>query len=356
VLYSFCPESKCADGALPYAGLIQDAAGNLYGTTAGGGVSGGGTVFELEPPARPGGLWSENVLYSFCSASNCTDGANPYASLIQDAAGNLFGTTANGGADYPNGPCSGGCGTVFELEPPAQPGGGWTENVLHSFKGSSNSPRCIYEHNSCGDGANPYASLIQDASGRLYGTTASGGAFPTGTCGDGCGTVFKVAQQRGGTWREHTLYTFCVSGGCDDGQAPVAALTRDALGNLYGTTSEGGGFAQSNCMNLNGTCGVVFVLATGNAAVTLTSSPNPANIDQPVTLSAVVSGAATVPTGTVTFEAGKTTLGTATLSDGQASFTTAFTKSGAFSIKASYSGDNNFNPARSKPLKQVVEK
>ena len=111
------------DGAGPYAGLIFDAGGNLYGTTAEGGTYGVGTVFEVTPAA--GGGWTEKVLHSF----NGTDGYYPLASLIFDAAGNLYSTTQYGGA-Y-------GYGTVFELTPTA--GGGWTERVLHSFNGTDGS-------------------------------------------------------------------------------------------------------------------------------------------------------------------------------------------------------------------------
>jgi uncharacterized repeat protein (TIGR03803 family) len=149
VLHSF----NGGDGANPAAGLIFDAAGNLYGTTTGGGTSGYGTVFELTPMG--GGGWTETILYSF---GNGTDGAIPYAGLIFDAAGNLYGTTFGGGP-------YGGAGTVFELTPTA--GGGWTETVLHSFNG--------------GDGANPVAGLIFDAAGNLYGTTTGGGTYGGGT-------------------------------------------------------------------------------------------------------------------------------------------------------------------------------
>ena len=117
VLYSFCAAANCTDGANPNGSLIEDAAGNLYGTTFDGGAGrlvsrGGGTVFELRPPKQAGGSWTETVLYSFCSAANCTDGEYPYAGLIQDAAGNLYGTTYQGGA---NDAAKGGDGTVFEL-------------------------------------------------------------------------------------------------------------------------------------------------------------------------------------------------------------------------------------------------
>ena len=133
VLYSFCSVSGCTDGSESTAGLVLDLAGNLYSTTVEGGANGHGTVFQLAP--RGDGAWTQTVLYSFCSASNCIDGAYPfYGSLILDAAGNLYGTTSAGGTD-----CAGGCGTVFELTPPATPciSGScpWKETVLHTFIG-----------------------------------------------------------------------------------------------------------------------------------------------------------------------------------------------------------------------------
>ena len=153
VLHSF----NGTDGAGPYAGLIFDAAGNLYGTTVGGGTYGGGTVFELKPAV--GGGWAEQVLHSFGNnaGNRNQDGNRPYDGLIFDAAGNLYGVTYGGGTyTY---------GTAFELTPTA--GGGWTEQVLHSFNGT--------------DGAGPQAGLIFDADGNLYGTTAGGGTYNDGT-------------------------------------------------------------------------------------------------------------------------------------------------------------------------------
>ncbi len=135
---------------VPYAGLIFDAAGNLYGTTyVAAALTTCGTVFELTPKA--GGGWTEKVLHSF--NLNGTDGAYPYASLIFDAAGNLYGTTSAGGTH--------GNGTVFELSP--KQGGGWTEKVLHSFRIAART------------GMRPQAGLIFDAAGNLYGTTSEGG-------------------------------------------------------------------------------------------------------------------------------------------------------------------------------------
>jgi uncharacterized repeat protein (TIGR03803 family) len=141
VLYSF--GANGTDGVEPYAGLIFDDAGNLYGTTFVGGTYNGGTVFELTPQA--GGGWTEKVLHSF---GNGTDGFQPYAGLIFDGTGNLYGTTY------------GGAGAVFELTP--QAGGGWTEKVLHRFNSNGT------------DGYLPLGGLILDAAGNLYGTTQHG--------------------------------------------------------------------------------------------------------------------------------------------------------------------------------------
>jgi uncharacterized repeat protein (TIGR03803 family) len=202
VLYSF--NSNGTDGVLPAAGLIFDAAGNLYGTTSAGGSYSGGTVFELTPAA--GGTWTEKVLYSF---GNDADGATPYAGLIFDAAGNLYGTTFYGGGTYA-------LGTVFELTPAA--GGTWTEKVLHSFTGNGT------------DGANLSAGLIFDAAGNLYGTTTDGGTI-------GGGTAFELTPAAGGTWTESMLHNF---GNGTDASMPRGALIFDAAGNLYGASSGGG--------------------------------------------------------------------------------------------------------------------
>ncbi len=326
VLYSFCSVQNCTDGAEPLAGLIQDAQGNLYGTTYWGGLynpyvpSGYGTVFKLDPTGQ------ETVLYNFCPAQGpCPDGANPWAALIQDSAGNLYGTTQAGGTSE--------LGTVFKLGTTGQ------ETVLHSFGSVS-----------VKDGYEPVAGLIQDAEGNLYGTTRGGGAHVHAPIG---GTVFKVDN----TGKETVLYSFCSAPNCTDGENVLAGLIQDSAGNLYGTTAGGGANSGYQC---NG-CGTVFKLAgalggLGTATVTLTSSPNPSQVDQSVTFSAVVSGRGVTPTGSVTFKEGTTTLGTVTLAGGQASVTTSFTASGKFSIVASYSGDQNYKAAKSKPLKQVVEK
>jgi uncharacterized repeat protein (TIGR03803 family) len=207
-----------ADGSLPYGGLIFDAAGNLYGTTASGGEYNQGTVFELTPNGSGG--WTEKKLHNF---GNGTDGAFPDAGLVIDAAGNLYGTTYYGG-DYP---CGGrGCGTVFELTP--KQGGGWTEKKLHNFRHGS-------------DGAFPQASLILDAAGNLYGTTPVGGDRKGGT-------VFEVSPTVGGGWSEKVLYGFQFGG--TDEYYPIASLIFDAVGNLYGTTWDGGAYYAGTVFEL----------------------------------------------------------------------------------------------------------
>jgi hypothetical protein len=177
VLYAFCPGGgTCPDGVAPNAGLIIDAAGNLYGATLGGGnANNGGVVFELTPnPAHT--AWSESVLYAFCPAGGiCADGDGAYASLILDSSGELYGTTASGGNANDNN--NSGNGVVFKLTP-NQAHTAWTESVIYSF--------CSQAH--CADGSAPNG-LIFDAGGNLYGTTASDDNGVT----NGSRTVFELS-------------------------------------------------------------------------------------------------------------------------------------------------------------------
>jgi len=157
VLYSF---TGASDGGNPLCSMTLGSGGVLYGTASSGGTMGNGAVFELTPPTS-GGAWTETVLYSFTGQKG--DGALPYAGVVLGNNGGLFGTTFSGGTV--------GQGTVFELKPPATPGGAWTEMVLHHFTGGD-------------DGANPYAGLIL-SKGMFYGTTTVGGA-------SGYGAVFQL--------------------------------------------------------------------------------------------------------------------------------------------------------------------
>jgi len=215
ILHTFGGQN--ANGFQSWAGVVFDAAGNLYGTTSANhgpvDVSGGGTVFRLTPLI--GGGWTEQVVHSF--AENGTDGYSPLSAVLLDSAGNLYGTTQLGGPGF----CYNGyyltCGTVYELKP--NPGGGWTEEILHNF-------------NTTGDGFGPWGGLISDALGNLYGTTTSGGADLY------YGTVFELSPQLDGSWTESLLHSFNLNG--VDGWNPSAGLSFDAQGNLYGTTYAGG--------------------------------------------------------------------------------------------------------------------
>jgi uncharacterized repeat protein (TIGR03803 family) len=229
-LYAFCTLSGCADGENPNGGLVQAINGDLYGTTLYGGIdnsscTGGtcGTIFKI----TPGGTLT--TLYSFCSEPDCTDGSNPEAALIQATNGDLYGTTAHGGAN-----CSpSGCGTVFKITP----GGAFT--TLYSFCSQAG----------CPDGNTPFAPLIEAANGNLYGTTNSGGSAIGG------GTIFKITPA--GTLT--TIYRFCAESGCPGGGNPFDGLVQATNGVFYGTTRDGG---TGSC---TGGCGTVFSLSTGQA-------------------------------------------------------------------------------------------
>ncbi len=285
VLYSF---KNGADGAVPMASLIADGAGNLYGTATNAGGVGScnihcGVVFELSPPAagstkwiftvlhsftggRDGGLpsgnvifgpngslygtanvggghtkfgagvvfqlrpsgshWTEKVLHRFGVGK---DGKNPHGGLVADVEGNLYGTTADGGALG----CADGCGVVYELSPTAQ-GGSWAETILHTFGGG-------------GDGVTPIAGLAIDRAGRLFGTTLYGGHFSY-YCQGGCGTVFELSppSSSGAQWTYVTIVRFA-GGVPGDGALPYDPVLLDNAGNVYGTTfinqGAGGGTA-----------------------------------------------------------------------------------------------------------------
>jgi uncharacterized repeat protein (TIGR03803 family) len=227
VLYRF---NGGSDGNYPLASMTADKTGSLYGTTSLGGgsencPSGCGTVFRLSPPPKSGGAWTESVIYSFQGGN---DGANPEAPLIADKAGNLYGTTSAGG----NGNCDNtnmtGCGTVFELRRPAEPGAAWTETVLDSFQG-------VPSGQGNGDAAWPN-SLVFDKAGNLYGMAYDGGYCYTDETGTYCyGAAFKLKKPsrfRGG-WSEKVIYRFDGPSG-----APASAIF-DKAGNLYGTAGWG---------------------------------------------------------------------------------------------------------------------
>jgi len=225
------------DGANPRAGLVLGTDGNFYGATFFGGIAphpcdrkkglGCGTVFKITPS---GAL---TTLYSFCSQSNCTDGAEPYSGLIQGTDGAFYGTTPFGGAIA----CPEGCGTIFKITPSG------TLTTLYTF--------CPNGIGYCDDGYFPYAGLTQSTDGNFYGTTADGGRHDFGT-------VFKITP--GGMLTR--LHSFCTQGdSCDDGYYPNAALVQGNDGNFYGTTEFGGATQLGNLFKVTPT-GTLTVLYT----------------------------------------------------------------------------------------------
>jgi len=229
-LYSF---SDGMDGAIPAATMVLDAAGNLYGTTLEGGTPQGlGTVFKLTRPGPGHTAWTETVLYRFKTPA---DGFAPEAPLIFDRAGNLYGTTRDIYKDY--------YGTVFKLSPPAPGQTAWTHTVLYRFKGGS-------------DSGAPLSRLAFDRAGNLYGTTSGADFGPPPL---GYGTVFKLAPPVSGKglWTETILHSFGTIP--FDGNYPEGGVVLDAGGNLYGTAKNGGGHPG---------CGVVFRLAPPAAGKT----------------------------------------------------------------------------------------
>lgn len=206
------------DGAAPVARLVADSYGNLYGTTSYGGSSacdgyGCGTIFELKPPARRGGAWTETVLYRFTGVG---DNKFPVTALARDSAGNLYGTTSGPFIDCEDKIL---CGIVFELSPPGGGRSAWTLATLHQFIRDT-------------DGGCPLGDLRLGKAGALIGTSCYGGPY-------GYGTVFelKPPARRGGAWTETVLFGFPLDG---LGQEPHANVAFDASGNAYGTTYAGG--------------------------------------------------------------------------------------------------------------------
>jgi uncharacterized repeat protein (TIGR03803 family) len=285
VLHTFCALASCADGGAPLGNLIVDKKGNLYGTTSRLGSGDAGTIYELK--GEPDGTWTFVLLYTFCAAGGgCPDGSGPTGGLTYKAAGqrdpydgraSLFGVTRGGGAANH--------GAIFELDKPnAQP----TERTLYSFCSRAN----------CRDGSLPYASVVSDSAGDLYGTTSSGGEadggevyvlrhrklevlhsfcsvpacvdgqFPqAGVTLDGAGDIYGAAWVGGGankgtlyelarvgdSYNFSVLYSFCQLRSCADGQNPVGAVALDDSGSVFGSTSEGGKFNQGVLFAWSGT-------------------------------------------------------------------------------------------------------
>ncbi len=224
VLYHFRGGS---DADAPQGGLIFDKAGNLFGTAALGGQFGNGAVFEVSPPIRRGGNWTDTIIYSFGSGA---DGFFPLAGLAIDGAGDLFGTTEFGGTftSY----CQSGCGTVFELSP--APRKTWTYTVIQKFDGKT-------------DGATPEDPLLFDSSGNIYGTTLEGQGNANGGYG---GAAFELTPppSKGQNWSENVLYLFPEY--LYDAGYSSAGLIFDSVGNLYGTSQSGGPLYEGTAFEL----------------------------------------------------------------------------------------------------------
>jgi uncharacterized repeat protein (TIGR03803 family) len=268
ILHEF---TSLSDGT-PVAGLIMDAAGNLYGTCLFGGTSYYGTVYELKKISN--GTWRKEVLHNF--VNNGIDGNYPGATLTMDAAGNLYGTTQEGGLKN--------VGVVFKLTPYAG-GGGWSEQILYSlpykqklwndlnfplaldsagnlygvsdqgddgpyvFKLSPTSKGpwnliTLYTFSSVGPGpAAPWSGVVFDSAGNLYGVTAGGGA-------EGSGTVYQLSPSPGGGWTERNLVDF--SSSCSPACLPEANITVDSAGNIFGTAVATGSSGVAYEVSPNG--------------------------------------------------------------------------------------------------------
>ena len=268
ILYNFCTTGNqftCLDGAVPIAGLIRDALGNLYGTTAYGGTGAYGTVFRLSPPLNGGTAWTQTTLWNFDRTHRTNGGPPGYGRLYMDVAGNLYGTTGFGGTNN--------VGTVFELSPTGDDT--YTFSILHSFSGGNDGAHPIYgvsfdksgnlygttayggpanagviyemtqangvwtetvlAHLGGKTGANPYSSVAIGRSGRLYGTFQVGGK---GNCTLGaCGGIFELVPQAGSSYRAYSFFF----DGQDGGNPPAGILVDDESGSAYGTTANGAG-------------------------------------------------------------------------------------------------------------------
>ena len=221
VIYNFAGSN---DGEYLDTDLVMDSAGNIYGTTVQGGDFGSGTVFQLSPS---GSGWTHTVLYSFTGGK---DGGEPYKGVTLDPQGNLYGTTVAGGG----GSCDGGCGVTFKL---THSGGTWTQSVLHYFTGGN-------------DGSGPGSGLTFDQQGNLYGMTPTGGAYALGV-------IYQLRPQTDGSWKFRVIHAF--TGGNDGSTGSAGRMILDGAGNLYGVATFGGA---------NG-FGVAFKLGHSKAGWTL---------------------------------------------------------------------------------------
>jgi uncharacterized repeat protein (TIGR03803 family) len=296
-----------------YAGLTLDAAGNIYGVTYQSSTI-PATAFELSPNGEGG--WNPTVIHTFAGAPK--DGSAPEGTPVLDNAGNLYGTTTTGGAkNY---------GTVYELIPGKK--GTWTEKILHSFTGGT------------ADGNEPWAGIVSDTAGNLYGTTLAGGK-------SGFGTVYELVVPVGtGSYKEKVLWNFTGT----DGKQAYGSLILDSAAHPYGTTLSGGSSGNGVAFEVNPSPAVT--------TTTLSSSPNPSSFAQVVMFTATVNSSLGAPPNgeIVSFEQGTTVLGTGVLSGGRATLSISTLAVGTKTIKASYGGDANFSSSTSAAVGQVIQK
>ena len=293
-VYNFCTLGACHDGSGPFGGLMQGTDGYLYGTTTSGGTGFlYGTVFKM---TLNGVL---TTLHSFVSS----DGSTPQGKLVQASDGNFYGTTTSGGNAQA---CTFGCGTIFKITSSG------TFTPLHNFEGT--------------DGSFVIAGLIQASDGKLYGTAGRGGNAQN--CNT-CGTIFNITL--GGTLT--TLHNF--AGFPSEGSLPVGGLVQASNGGFYGTTEAGGSVGDGSIFSLSGP-----PVPTTTA---VTSTPNPSEVGQLVTITATVSPSG--PTGTVDFTSNGTGISgcsAVVLNSGTAVCTTSGLAVGTDAIVATYSGDDHY--------------
>jgi uncharacterized repeat protein (TIGR03803 family) len=224
VIYSFAGD---ADGEYTDSDLVLDSAGNIYGTTVQGGALGSGTVFQVTPSG------THTVLYSFTGGA---DGGQPYKGVTLDAQGNLYGSTVVGGTFA--GPCvEAGCGVVYKL---TNSGGVWTQTVIHTFPGGN-------------DGYGPGAGVTFDQHGNLYGMTPTGGS-------KGFGVIYQMKPGTNGTWKERVIHTF--TGGNDGATGSAGRLILDASGNFYGVATAGGANGSGTAFELIPSAGGTWTFKT----------------------------------------------------------------------------------------------
>jgi uncharacterized repeat protein (TIGR03803 family) len=301
-LYTFCSLTNCVDGAHPLAGLVEGTDHNFYGTTTRGGTSNDGTVFRL----TPGGAYT--VLHSFGGAS---DGTNPRGKLLLASDGYLYGTTNLGGA--------GDDGTVFKIRPD-----GSNFTVVFAF--------C---NGSCSAGATPESGLIEASDGNFYGTAGGSGQY-------GRGTVYRLTPAGQATM----LHAFC---NCGDGSNPYGDLLLASDGNFYGTTYIGGANNDGTVFGLSGPP----VIST---TTTLTTGPNPSQLNQTVMMTATVFAQNGItPGGNVVFSSDGAQIGTVALSNGVAALNDSDLTLGTHSVVAVYQGGNGFGGSTSNTVHQVVQ-